>query len=216
MDERRAERFLTRRGERLGSLGFQDDPARPAWTPDGGLIVWHYTRPERLPLILGTAGGLRARKRVLGSELTPEFEGLRSVEGFLDPKPRWLDDSPAFGGEGGRRWRAHVGSVLLRVELPPGFRGVWVADWAHTLECYAVQRGEPAPLGLGYDCSTGRQSVRAYAHSLVPVQQYHGGHLAPVVTVMRRGPGIAVPRACVRLAEIQPRSAENESPDPSP
>ena len=47
--------------------------------------------------------------------------------------------------------------------------------------------------------------LRAYANSLVPVETYTGGHLAPIVTVMRPGPGIAIPRSCVSVAEIQPR-----------
>ena len=204
--KRLGDRFLNQRGELLGDHGFQDDPGRPLWRPDGGLTFWHYTRRNRLPLILGTAGGLWARKRAFFStERTPEFEGRYTVEGFLDPKPQWLDDSPYFGGEGGRRWRGWIGDVLLRVDLPPGFQDVWVADHGHPLEVVAVQSGKPAPLRLGYDCRTGHEANRAYAHSLVPVQTYTGGHLAPVVTVMRPGPGIAIPRACISVAEIQPR-----------
>ena len=173
---------------------------------NGGLTFWHYTRRNRLSLILGTAGGLRARKRAFFStELTPDFEGLYTVEGFLDPKPQWLDDSPYFGGEGGRGWRGWIGDVLLRVDLPPGFRGVWVADYGHPLEAKAVQQEDRAPLGLGYDCRTGHEANHAYAHSLTPIEAYAGGHLAPVVTVMRPGPGIAVPRPCLSVAEIQPR-----------
>ena len=205
-ESRRGERFLSRRGELLGALGFKDDPGRPHRQPDGGLTFWHYARRNRLPFILGAAGGLKARKRAFFStELTPEFDGMYTVEGFLDPKPQWLDDSPYFGGEGGRRWRGWIGDVLLRVDLPADFRGVWVADWGHSLEVMAVQRGEPAPLNLGYDCRTGHEANRAYAHSLVPIQSYTGGHLAPVVTVMRPGPGIAIPRSYVSVANIQPR-----------
>lgn len=204
--ERPGERFLRGRGELLGRCGFEDDPGRPERRADGGLTFWHYTRRNRLPLILGTAGGLKARKGAyFSTELTPEFEGLYTVEGFLEPKPCWLDDSPYFGGEGGRQWRGWIGEVLLRVDLPPGFRNVWVADHGHPLEVKAVQRGEPAPLGLGYDCRTGHEANRAYAHSLVPIETYRGGHLAPVVTVMRPGPGIAIPRVCVSVAEVQPR-----------
>lgn len=203
---RLGERFLSRRGELLGDLGFEDDPGRPERRADGGGAFWHYARRNRLSFILGTAGGLWARKRAFFStELTPEFEGMYTVEGFLDPKPEWLDDSPYFGGEGGRQWRGWIGEVLLRVDLPAGFRNVWVADHGHPLEVKAVQRGEPAPLGLGYDCRTGHEANRAYAHSLVPIERYRGGHLAPVVTVMRAGPGIAIPRACVSVAEVQPR-----------
>ena len=209
-ESRRGERFLSRRGELLGALGFKDDPGRPHRRPDGGLTVWHYARRNRLPFILGAAGGLKARKRAFFStELTPEFDGMYTVEGFLDPKPRWLDDSPYFGGEGGFRWRGWIGEVLLRIDLPPGFRGVWVADYGHPMEAKAVQQGEPAPLDLDYDCRTGHESNRAYAHSLIPIETYAGGHLAPVVTVMRPGPGIAIPRACVSVAEVQPRMQRN-------
>ncbi|MDE2868642.1 MAG: hypothetical protein OXR64_03100 [Chloroflexota bacterium] len=127
------------------------------------------------------------------------------VEGFLDPQPNWLDDSPYFGGDGGRRWRGYIGDVLLRVDLPRAFRGVWVADYGHPLEAKAVQQGNPSPLNLGYDCRTGHEANRAYANSLVPIETYTGGHLAPIVTVMRPGPGIAIPRSCVSVAQIQPR-----------
>lgn len=157
-------------------------------------------------MIFGTAGGLKsARPAFFATELTPEFEGLYIVEGFLDPKPHWLDDSPYFGGDAGRRWRGYIGEVLLRVDLPRGFGGVWVADYGHPLEVKAVQQGNPSPLNLGYDCRTGHEANRAYANSLVPIETYTGGHLAPIVTVMRPGPGIAVPRACVSVAETQPR-----------
>ena len=209
-ESRRGERFLSRRGELLGALGLKDDPGRPHRRPDGGMTVWHYARRNRLPFILGAAGGLKARKRAFFStELTPEFDGMYTVEGFLDPKPRWLDDSPYFGGEGGFRWRGWIGEVLLRIDLPPGFRGVWVADYGHPMEAKAVQQGGPAPLDLDYDCRTGHEANRAYAHSLIPIETYAGGHLAPVVTVMRPGPGIAIPRACVSVAEVQPRMQRN-------
>lgn len=208
---RLGDRFLNQRGERLGGCGFQDDPGRPAWRSDGGLTFWHYARQEHLELIFGTAGGLKAgRPAFFATELTPEFEGLYMVEGFLDPKPQWLDHSPYFGGDGGRRWRGYIGEVLLRVDLPPGFQGVWVADYAHPLEVKAVQQGNPSPLNLGYDCRTGHEANRAYAHSLVPMQTYTGGHLAPIVTVMRPGPGIAIPRPCVSVAEIQPRTRSTD------
>ena len=209
-EPRAGERFLSRRGELLGDLGFEDDPGRPHWRPDGGLTFWHYSRRSRLPLILGTAGGIKARRRAFFStDLTPDFDEMYMVEGFLEPKPQWLDDSPYFGGEGGYRWRGWIGEALLRLDLPAGFQGVWVADYAHPMETKAVQNGRRAPLNLGYDRRTGHEANRAYAHSLAPITTYRGGHLAPVVTVMRPGPGIAVPRACVSVAELQPRLRES-------
>lgn len=212
--DRLGDRFLNERGRLLGGCGFRDDPGRPAWRSDGGLTIWHYAREERLEFILGTAGGLMAsRPAFFSTELTPDFDDLFMVEGFLDPKPAWLDDSPYFGGDGGRRWRGYIGDLLLRVDLPPGFAGVWVADYGHPLEAKAVQQGNPSPLGLGYDCRTGHEANRAYAHSLVPIETYSGGHLSPIVTVMRPGPGIAVPRSCVSVAEIQPR-AQPRAPAP--
>jgi len=59
------------------------------------VTFWHYARRNRLSLILGTAGGLRARKRAFFSpELGRELDGLYTVVGFLDPKPNWLAGSP--------------------------------------------------------------------------------------------------------------------------
>ena len=210
-EERLGERFLSQRGQLLGALGFADDPGRPAWRADGGLTFWHYSRQERLEFIFGTAGGLKAsRPAFFSTNLTPGFDDQFVIEGFLDPKPCWLDDSPYFGDDGGRRWRGYIGELLLRVDLPPGFQGVWVGDYGHPLEAKAVQQCNRSLLGLGYDCRTGHEANRAYAHSLVPVESYRGGHLAPVVTVMRAGPGIAIPRACVSVAEVQPRMQETD------
>ena len=100
--------------------------------------------------------------------------------------------------------RAVAGDVLLRVELPATFPGLYVADFAHNLECAHLSRRGRASLGLGYDCTNGREATLAYLHSYVPLAEYQGGHVAPVVKVVRHGPGIAVPSPFITLAAVQP------------
>jgi hypothetical protein len=191
------ERLLAERGILLGALG---------WTPDPGRVqragqhirLYHYTRPDAVQSVLRPDGGLIARRPVVW-DLPPSLVGGFVVEGFLEPLPAWLQSSPYFGALGWGLFRQHVGDVLLRIEVPADFPGMYVADYAHMLECkHASQRGRPA-LGLGYDCSDGRDCTRAYVNSFVPIGAYTGGHLAPVVQIVRQGPGLALPAQYLSL-----------------
>ena len=201
---RPGERFLRQRGLLLGDWGFEADPGGVERTASG-FAFYHYTRPGRQTAILGTDGGLRARLPTLASELTPELDGCYEVQGLLEPLPRWVTDSPYFGDLGMELVKAYVGDVLLRVEVPANFAGLYVWDYAHTLECkHVTRRGRPA-LGLGYDCRTGHEAVRASTHSYIPLAEYPGGHVAPVVAVLRRGAGLVIPGRFVSVARVQPR-----------
>lgn len=100
--------------------------------------------------------------------------------------------------------RQYIGDRLLRIEVPDAFPGLYVADDAHILECKHVdRRGRPA-LRLGYDCRTGHESIQAYVDSYVPAADYAGGHVAPVMQVVRHGSGCAVPVRYVALAVDRP------------
>jgi hypothetical protein len=185
--------FLAERGHLLGDHGFEPDPGWVERTADG-YAIYHYSRAERLPFIFGTGGGLRARKKVLTTDLTPEFHGCFEVHGFLEPDPQWLSAGPYFGDLGREMRDGYMGEVLLRASLPNSFGDVYVCDFAHNLECkHAQRRGRPV-LELGYDCRTGHECVRACTHSYVPIAEYAGGHVAPLVAVVRRSRGIVIPR----------------------
>lgn len=133
--ERPADVFLRSWRVRLGEHGFQTDPGRVERSADGGIVYYRYTHREHLSDILAPTGGLYARLPVVGGEGSPEFEGRYITEGLLEPLPRWLGASPSFGDLGLDMLRKVAGDVLLRIELPVGYPGLYVADFAHTLEC---------------------------------------------------------------------------------
>ncbi len=115
-----------------------------------------------------------------------------------------MTESPFFGDIGFKMLGESVGDLLLRVEVPRNFPGLYVADFAHVLEAKHVRRrGWPA-LDLGYDTSTGREVTRSDANSFVPAIEYRGGHLAPIVKATRRGTGIAVPARYIAVSDVQP------------
>jgi hypothetical protein len=64
--------------------------------------------------------------------------------------------------------RKYIGNILLRVELPSSFQGLFVADYAHVLEEKHFSARGSTPLNLGYDCSSGRETTQAYVNSYIP------------------------------------------------
>ena len=198
--------FLQERGHLLSEHGFTDDPGWLERT-NGAVVFYHYIRPEHQDAIMREGAGLYARIPLLTTDLTPEFDGWHEVQAFLEPRPQWLDVSSYFGDLGAEMRDARIGAALLRIELPEDSPGLHVCDFAHPLECkHATQRGS-APLNLGHDCRTGHNSVRAYMHSYVPLRQYNGGHVAPIVAAARRGEGIhfrsAHHRGATRTSVVQ-------------
>ncbi|MDQ6669284.1 MAG: hypothetical protein M3069_00700 [Chloroflexota bacterium] len=205
------ELFLSTWHERLGWHGYSADPGRIERVP-GGIVVYHYTRPEHLAAIAHS--GLVARRPVVNGERSVDLRGRYQIDALLEPLPRWLAESPSFGDLGLQMLRVMVGDLLVRIELPVGFPGLYVADFAHPLECLHHERRGRAPLGLGYDCGTGHDSMLAYLHSYVPLPEYDGGHLAPVVHVLRSGPGVVIPGPAIHVADQQPLRAGNWSECP--
>lgn len=195
--------FLEARGVLLGEHGYDPDPGDVAYTPTG-IVFYHYSRRERLAQILAEGSGLWARLPVVCPAPPPEFVGCNLIEGFLEPLPKWLADSPYFGTLGLEMVKDYLGRALLRIEVPRDFPGLYVADYAHNLECKHIERrGRPA-LGLGYDCRTGHEATQAYVHSYTPMGKYKGGHVAPVVQAVREGEGIAIPSEYITIADAQP------------
>ena len=190
---RLGDRFLSQRGQLLADVGFAPDPGRVE-IDERGVTVYHWTAFDRLPRIFGVAGGLWARRRADVSDLTPEFAGAYAVEGLLEPMPSWISESGLFTDVHGELFQDHVmQEVVLRAVLPNEYGHVYVADFAHALECKSLTRRGFAPLGLGYNCSTGHEARRAFANSCISIHEYVGGHVAPVVAIMRSGSGMAVP-----------------------
>jgi hypothetical protein len=195
--------FLQERGELLGQHGYRPDSSLvERITSD--FMFYHYTRPDRLEHIFAPGSGLFARRPVACPTPPPEFVDGYLVEGFLEPLPIWLTQSPYFGDLGFALLRDYIGDILLRIEVPHTFPGLYVADYAHLLECKHLTRRGRSPLGLGYTCVTGHESTQAYVHSYIPAHAYTGGHIAPVAQFVRKGPGIAVPAQYIQIADQQP------------
>ena len=201
---RKCEVFLRQAGEYLGQHGFTSDPGQVERTDDGGFVFYHYTRQKHLEQIIAPGSGLRARLSVVYGEYFPHLKGHHLAEGFLEPLPQWITSSPYFGDLGLKMMRAYVGDILLRIEVPADFPGVYVADAAHNFEGMHFHfRGKTA-LNLGYDCQTGHEVMRSEVNSYVPMRDYEGGHVAPNVKATRFGPGIVVPCQYISVCELQP------------
>ena len=136
---RPCELFLRERGVLLGDHGFTTDPGRLK-TTDSTIVFYHYTRPEKVDRVLEEGSGLWARLPVISEH--QDLAGLHLAEGLLEPLPKWLTDSPYFGDLGYEMLKKYVGDLLLRVEVPRDFPGLYVADFGHMLERkHLIRRG---------------------------------------------------------------------------
>jgi hypothetical protein len=124
---RPCEVFIQKRGAFLGDFGYEVDPGRVE-RRGGHIVFYHYTRSERLDQIFAPGSGLRARLRVLATELTPDFVGFFHIEGLLEPYPRWFKDGPYFGDLPLEMVKKVVGNKLLRIEVPHDFPNMYVVD----------------------------------------------------------------------------------------
>ena len=193
---RPCEIFLEKQGVFLAGTGYEPDPGQVEFTSEG-IAFYHYSRENRVEEVLGESSGLWARMRYAHGYM---------VEGFLEPLPNWLVNCPYFGNLGIEMVKMYIGDLLLRIEVPRSFRGLYVADYAHQLECKQLDHKHRSGGGLSleYDCSSGREVTKAYVNSFVPVNQYRGGHVAPVMQAVSDVGGIAIPRKYITIPEIQP------------
>ncbi|MCY4109907.1 MAG: hypothetical protein OXG11_12885 [Chloroflexi bacterium] len=205
MNARLADRFLREPGQLLANAGFEGDPDRMESGPSG-FVFYHFTREKHLRDILAEDSGLNAQLPIPCPEPPDELAGHYAVGGFLQPCPRWLDRSPYFQDLGRQMLRENVGGVPLRVCVPLDFAGLYVADFAHYLECKYHERNGRFPMGLGYDCRNGREVTQAYVNSWIPLGKYGGGHVAPIVEVTREGPGLVVPSRFIEIWDDRRRT----------
>lgn len=200
---RLGEEFLRDKGLYLGDKGFKIIPHKVEFS-EKSFIFYHYTYKNFLENIFAKDNGLYARRPVSCPNIPDEFCGCYMVEGFLEPLPKWLTDDFYFRNLGMELTKHFIGNVLLKIELPKDFDGLYVGDYAHVLECkYNKYRGT-SPLGLGYDMSNSREASQAYVNSYVPAISYKCKHIAPVVQVICKGKGIAVPNEYLSICKIQP------------
>ena len=185
--KRLADEFLTDRGITLGDKGFQSDKRLIETLPNGNIVFYHFTHEDRLEHILSNENGLCSYRGVACPKPPVEFKGCHLIEGFLQPLPQWLTENFYFGDLGIKLVQNYIGNVLLRVEIPLDFPGIYIADYAHILECKYFNENGNSSLGLGYQCQTGYEVTQAYVNSYIPIKDYKGGHIAPVVQVLRKG-----------------------------
>jgi hypothetical protein len=206
---RRCEVFLQQRGALLGQHGYAADNT-PVERTSRGIVFYHYTWSKRLAQITDEGSGLLAYQTIAArySPFASDLEGCRQVSGFLEPLPRWLTQCPYFGDFGMRHLQKCIGTLLLRIQVPPDFPGLYVRDYAFQMEELCFRQNGREPLGLGFNHKTWKDESHATLNSFVPLNDYRGGHVAPVLTVTREGEGIVIPRESISVCDVQPLSRQ--------
>jgi hypothetical protein len=193
--------FLAQRGQFLSDAGFVSDGALPERVDGGGLVFYHYTRPESVAAVLSE--GLRASRMLRCPHPPDDLAGRYLVEGFLVPFPSWLTGCLTFGDLGLRLTREYIGDTLLRVAIADASQ-CYVADYAHKMEIRHYQETGDRVLKRAYDLSGPGDIRQAYVNSFVPIREYDGGHVAPVVQVLHDTEGVAVPASALEVCVDQP------------
>ncbi len=150
------ELFLSTWHEGLGWHGYSPD--RPRRTG----ARWHRPVPLHPPRTQGSRGPLwsgrpapSGGRRALGRSARP-LSGGRPARIAAALAGR---EQPSFGDLGMQMLRGVVGDLLLRIELPVSFPGLYVADFAHPLECPHYERRGRAPLGRATTAALGTKRL---------------------------------------------------------
>jgi len=80
----------------------------------------------------------------------------------------------------------------------------YVADCAHKLQRRHYQDTGERVLPRQYDLSGPDDVRQAYVNSYVPIEDYNGGHVAPVCQLVLDAPGIAVPPGRIAVCRQHP------------
>lgn len=195
--------FLQTRKRTLKDLNYSTDKAKLNVSTEGYFTFYHYTYEGNIPNIM--AEGLWARREVACPDPPEELIGCHLVEGFIDPLPAWLTESQYYNDLGYELTRKYIGDVLLEISLPMADFPIYIADYAHILECKMIEEEKGIGIGFEYDCSNGRECTQAYVNSYIDIHEYIDQHHAPIVQVVRLGEGIAIPSEFIEISKIQPR-----------
>ncbi|MFJ7935788.1 hypothetical protein [Sporosarcina sp. NPDC096371] len=174
--------------------------------PNGNIVFYHFTHEDRLEYIFSNENGLCSYRGVACPKPPIEFKGCHLIEGFLQPLPQWLTENFYFGDLGIKLVQNYIGNVLLRVEIPLDFPGIYIVDYAHILEWLYFDENGNSSLGLGYQCQTGYEVTQSYVNSYISIKDYTGGHIAPVVQVLREDKGLTIPNRYISISNVQPLS----------
>ena len=195
---------MRNRGISLNALFDSTDQAKLNMSADGFFTFYHYTHASHLCNIL--AEGLWARREVACPQPPTHLSGTFLIEGFIDPFPDWLTQSKYYDDLGALLTIQYIGEVLLEISVPVHAFQIYIADYAHILECKRLQENKGTGVGFGYDCRDGKECTQAYVDSYVELNDYRNQHHAPIVQVVRRGEGIVIPHHYIKVSASQPRS----------
>ncbi|MDY0943630.1 hypothetical protein [Priestia megaterium] len=201
---RKCESFIQQKGLYLGELGYKTDRTEIEYTNEGNLIFYHYTYKKHLRKIFKEDSGLYAYRPVTCPEVPTYLQNHFLIEGFLSPRPYWFTNNEYYEDLGKELVQQFIGDIVLRVEVPKSFSSIYIADYAHVLECKSLNRNQSLSLKLGYDCSSGREATQAYVNSYILADEYRGGHIAPVVQLTRKNSGIVIPSKYISMYNEQP------------
>lgn len=198
---RKCEPFIHQKGLYLGDLGYKTDKTEIEYGGEGKLVFYHYTYKEHLNKIFAKKSGLYAYRPVACPKVPTYLQNHFLTEGFLSPTPNWFTNNDYFRNLGKGLVKKFVGNIILRVEVPKEFLSIFIADYAHILECKSLDKDkkEGSSLNLGYDCSSGTEVTQAYVNSYIPVDNYKGGHIAPIVQLTRENSGVIIPNEYITI-----------------
>ncbi|MGM1047002.1 MAG: hypothetical protein ACQEXX_12760 [Bacillota bacterium] len=201
---RLGESFIDNEGLLLREFGFKSDKGTIELDSATFMTFYHYTHEDKLDQIFSPHSGLLARRPVTCPNVPERFKDCFLTEGFLERLPNWVTNCPYFSDLGYELMRKYIGNTLLEIKLPVGDFNIYIADYAHVLECKSADIRGKTELNLEYDCSSGIEVTQAYVNSYIPEKEYNSGHVAPIVQVLRKGEGIVVPSKYISVSKVQP------------
>lgn len=184
-----------------GDYGFETSGERPL-VHNGYLTYYHYTHENNLPSLVRQ--GLYAFRLIEANMFHCLHHRFRT-EGFLSIWPEWWCENRYFGSLAKARVDGNIGRLLLRIDIPVHSFEIYIADFVHILELREFQRSGKVTLNLGYDLSNEVDAKQGFYSSYIPVNDYAGQHIAPVVQVILDPPKRYIEPQYVQVSHDQPR-----------